>query len=778
MKDRLNSLTEQGKTNNLDARPIFFRLKKSEDKAKLEKLISENSSIQAFDEIMGQVEEFVKSKHPKKVFSKPELAQAAIDHVGNTPLHEYGVWVFYPWSKRLVHILDEEEFVVVRTNRNQYKITPEEKKTLASKKIGIIGLSVGQSIALTIAMERGCGEMRLADFDLLEMSNLNRIRAGVHSLGIPKTTVAAREIMEIDPYMKVSCYPEGLTEENADDFFCKDGKLDVCIEVCDGLYAKIFARWKAKQYRVAVVMNSSDRGTTDVERYDLDPEQPILHGLIDHLDLSLVKNAKTNEEKVPYLLPMLGVTTSTDRLRASMLEIQETITTWPQLASGVILGGGICADVCRRILLNQMSKSGRWFVDLEDLINDNIPDFIETSRSQPEIIELIPNSSIEHYRDEISEFENKHTNLQSETLNHNQINELVTAASLAPSGGNIQPWKWVYKKQLLYLFNDINRTESVLNYGNSANYIALGAATENLILKSQESGYDISCQKFPLGKNKKLVAVFSFIKASDKIPEGFESRNNLQLAKAIPLRVTNRRLGKRELLELKKEVLLKDVVKTVPGAELQLFKGEQELNDLKEIICAVDKLYLTSKIGNFTFSNELRWTDKETEKTRDGIDIKTLDITPTELAGLLVSKEWRVTKFINEWETGDAFTKLSKKAIDSSSALGLITMPKVDTTTFYDGGRAVQKVWLSCTSESIAFQPMSILIFLFTRVKDGNFDGIEEIKDELLHLHHRFTNICSLKSNRKEMFLFRLSNADEPSVKALRRPLEDILIHE
>src|SRR5207253_859960 len=96
-------------------------------------------------------------------------------HLGTTSIEEYGVWIFFPWSGRLVHLLDEEEFVELRTNRNMYKITPEERTVLSTKKIGVIGLSVGQSIALTLAMERSFGEIRLADFDTLDLSNLNRI---------------------------------------------------------------------------------------------------------------------------------------------------------------------------------------------------------------------------------------------------------------------------------------------------------------------------------------------------------------------------------------------------------------------------------------------------------------------------------------------------------------------------------------------------------------------------------------------------------------------------
>ena len=162
--------------------PIILRLNNSEDKKKYDKLISEKIALFISDEIEGQLKELVKSQRPWVMIKPDEYDGLVSTHLNGTPINDYGVWVYYPWSRRLVHLLDEDEFIEVRTNRNQYKITRQERDTLATKKIGIIGLSVGQSIALTLSMERGFGELRLADFDLLELSNLNRIRTGVHNL--------------------------------------------------------------------------------------------------------------------------------------------------------------------------------------------------------------------------------------------------------------------------------------------------------------------------------------------------------------------------------------------------------------------------------------------------------------------------------------------------------------------------------------------------------------------------------------------------------------------
>ncbi|MGZ3919637.1 MAG: Rv1355c family protein, partial [Bacteroidia bacterium] len=134
MKEKLNDLVQRTLETSLSAEPQFFRLTNAADRIKIEQLLKDNPSLVVYDEILGQVEEYVKSKNPKIVYKKEELTKAAKNHIGKTPHIEYGTWVFYPWANRLVHLLDKEEFVEVRTNRNQYKITPEEKTILSQKK--------------------------------------------------------------------------------------------------------------------------------------------------------------------------------------------------------------------------------------------------------------------------------------------------------------------------------------------------------------------------------------------------------------------------------------------------------------------------------------------------------------------------------------------------------------------------------------------------------------------------------------------------------------------
>ncbi|MDX5320517.1 MAG: hypothetical protein LPK45_05440, partial [Bacteroidota bacterium] len=132
--------------------PEILRLKK--DALRISSILK-NSSVKVFDKLYNQLEELLKSRRVKEKLSGEKLDQAILDHLNGISLEEYGVWVYYPWNNHLVHLLDEAEFIEVRTSRNQYKITPEERSILASKKVGVVGLSVGQSVSVTMAMERG-----------------------------------------------------------------------------------------------------------------------------------------------------------------------------------------------------------------------------------------------------------------------------------------------------------------------------------------------------------------------------------------------------------------------------------------------------------------------------------------------------------------------------------------------------------------------------------------------------------------------------------------------
>jgi hypothetical protein len=174
--DLLNQLKEVITTNadkhlseNNLYTPAFYKVTKLKEAESLLKLLSQKPNIKIYDNIASQLKELVKSRKPNLTLNDVEIAKEIELTLNGTNLEEFGTWVYYPWNEKIVHILDEDDFIELRTSRNKYKITEEERKTLALKKIGVIGLSVGQSVSLTLAMERCFGELRIADFDELDL---------------------------------------------------------------------------------------------------------------------------------------------------------------------------------------------------------------------------------------------------------------------------------------------------------------------------------------------------------------------------------------------------------------------------------------------------------------------------------------------------------------------------------------------------------------------------------------------------------------------------------
>jgi molybdopterin/thiamine biosynthesis adenylyltransferase len=771
MKNKIEQLKIQTKAQSLEYKPLFFNFKNPADRVRLEKLLEEHPHISVYDEIYGQIEELIKSQNPKIVYSKQQLSDAAKMYLGNHP-EECGVWVYYPWSFRLVHILEEKDFIEVRTNRNQYKITPQEKEHLSRKKIGVIGLSVGQSIAVTMAMERSFGELRLADFDILELSNLNRIRTGVQNLGVFKVISVAREIAEIDPFLNVVCNTSGLTEENIDSFLTDGGKLDILVDECDGLYIKILCRQSAKKLRIPVVMETSDRGMIDIERFDLEPDRSILHGLIDHLDIAKVKEAKTNEEKIPYILPILGMTTVSDRMKASMVEIEQSTTTWPQLASAVTLGGGLGADVCRRISLDQFQDSGRYFVDVEEIVsNKNKPKII-----QPDI-ELNPSISNEDMMKQIKMFKSAFIEGQID-LAKETIIELVKAATIAPSGANGQTWKWKYYNQNLYLFYDGIYVSSLLDCQNTTSFVGLGSATENLVLKAHSLNLEVLTETPPLTKDSKLITVFKFFnKPNNNIASKLEPHICDELSVEINNRLTNRTIGPRHKIERKKFEYLRSLAQTVPGADLIIIDDEKKLEELANITAKMDQMRVMHPKGHQDFRLEMQWTPEQARQNGYGIDVmNTVDLTVSEVAGWNIVKEWPVIKHLNDWDLGEGLGKIQRKCIAGSSALGLLTMPNFNHDDFYRGGRALERVWLAATKEKISVHPASISTLMFNTLTFGN-EGVysPKMKLETKTMRDRLYNLFSTDLNTGVVLMLRFCIADAPKGRSVRFPIEQIL---
>jgi molybdopterin/thiamine biosynthesis adenylyltransferase/nitroreductase len=759
-KLNIEALINNTKQLNTIYKPVFFNTKNSTEMHHLADLIVNKPHLQIFDCIESQIEELIKCLKPG--IPATDLKKAVEKHIGASPLEEYGLWVYYPWSEKLVHILDEEEFAIVRTNRNKHKITEEEQALLSQKKIGVMGLSVGQSVSLTLAIERGFGELRIADFDVLDLSNLNRIRTGIHNIHLQKTVIVAREIAELDPFLKVVCFHEGITEDNIDAFLTENGPLNLLIDECDSFDIKISAREKAKALGIPVLMEGSDRCTIDIERFDLEPERPVLHGYVEHMDMDVFKTLKSMDEKIPYIAPVTGVETLSPRMKASVIEMMTSISTWPQLASAVTYGGGITADLSRKILLGNLSVSGRFFVDIDELITDQT---VATEKIEEVGIKQLSNAEINNYFSIYPIADYKKGEVVSEEL----INKLITSANKAPSGGNNQPWHWHYENGSLHLFLNKYVSGAYLDPDYLSSYASLGASIENLLLEAAINELKVDW-RFTPEFFPDHIASFSF--NGKHTPDALEQK----LAAQITNRHTNRKIGLSEEISATDMEQLKDLISS-DDLDLLWITDAEDKKELGEISGQADLLRMFIPAAHEDFiKKEMRWNQEEIITAEDGIGINTLDLTNNDQIGLRLMKDEKAVQFLKKIKGGSALKTLALKQFQSSPAIGLMTSTENSPLNFLKAGMAFEKLWLAATALGYQIHPVNVpLIFFYKNNFQTLSDLSEKDRKQIFNLHQKFKHLFKITDNIAEVFMFRIFKAESSPVRTIRKPLNKTL---
>ena len=740
--------------------PILLQPALDEDWQSIQQLRAE-PSLTVFDTLLEQLEEWVETSLPSRTLNHQQKQALVKETLGETKPEQYGVWVYYPWKRYLVHLLPKEHFIRVRTDRNRNKITASEQETLLTKKVGVIGLSVGQSVSLVMSMERICGTLRLADFDHLSLSNLNRLRAPVHSIGLPKTIVVAREIAELDPFLSVEIFPEGVNASNLDVFLTgKDGnaKLDLLVEESDGFDAKIRARMRAKAFGIPVLMEASDRCMLDIERFDKEPTRPLLHGLLEGIDPDSLASLGSTEEKIPIMLKVLGIEQASVRLKASMLEIGQSVSTWPQLASAVAMGGGVAADIARRILLDHHQESGRFYIDLDAMFAAPSSPIVDDSE-----MEL---RSWDWCWSQVDR--NALPPAESPTLD--EVNQMMEAARWAPSGGNAQPWRFCFFKGKLWMFDGADCRNTLLGYGQYPHHVALGASWTNLSQMAAHLGWDAVLENLSLKNIPALVATITFSRRSSV------SAKPLNVGK--PFRQTDRRHA--PVLPVPHEVLqaLTSQQEGLTSVSANFVEPGERLHALTEIIATSEKIRLLDPKGGLDFIKEVRWTLEEANKG-DGIDIETIEATAKERAGFELFRQLPVQEALRKWKGGGAFQTYTRNYLRASSGIWVISGDVRDPNRFFHAGCLLQRMWLEAENQSWHLHPCGALAFLAARVEEGGGESmLAETQIGISSLLGELRNVLDLSSNQQVLFMVRMLKVEGNPQPSKRLPIEAVFQYE
>ena len=230
-------------------------------------------------------------------------------------------------------------------SRNIGWLTQAEQDRLRNARIAIAGMGGVGGIHLVTLARLGVGKFSIADFDTFDQVNFNRqAGANMRTLGLEKVNVMAEQARDINPELDIRVFPEGVNEQNLDDFL---SGVDVYV---DGLDFFVFeareAMYRAcERLRVpAVIAAPLGMGTAVVN---------ILPGHMSFEDFFCLHGVSDEEKALRFLLGL-----SPALLQRGYLVDRSTVDLAAKRGPSTVMACQLCAGVAATEALKIVLQRG------------------------------------------------------------------------------------------------------------------------------------------------------------------------------------------------------------------------------------------------------------------------------------------------------------------------------------------------------------------------------------------------------------------------------------
>lgn len=344
-----------------------------------------------------------------------------------------------------------------------------------------------------------------------------------------------------------------------------------------------------------------------------------------------------------------------------------------------------------------------------------------------------------------------------------RLETLLTAATLAPSGDNTQPWKFfVESNDTITFYVDETRDPSPMNAGQVMSRIAVGAAIENALRTAHYNGWSAEPEitlRLALGR----IRVQGIANSPGSIEE------------AIAARVTNRRAYDRRSVPEDCLARLREATPILNGVATHWIVGQDRLNQLAVLIGRADALMFSEPSVRRAFLANVRFDAAPDARVEEGLSLASLELSTLDRVALRMMR--RVPNWVMRLGAKKMFADRARQLIESASGLCLVVAPDDSEPTHLTVGRAMQRAWLALTEAGLAVQPMMSLLVLANVFVRGAPDLIASLnRERLAALGVEFRRMAPEIGGGRPAFLMRFGFAPHPSGRTGRLPWKDSLV--
>jgi len=350
--------------------------------------------------------------------------------------------------------------------------------------------------------------------------------------------------------------------------------------------------------------------------------------------------------------------------------------------------------------------------------------------------------------------------------------DLVRAAVLAPSPDNNQPWRFdVEGDRLLFHLDPERALPSDVN--SMFDLMGLGAAVENTCIAARGAGCSADVEYHP-GFGKATGGELPPWAAAVHLGAGGDTPDPLEPHLAV--RCTNRKLYSTRPIEGPTLARIGEAAERFARVRIDWVADRRRIRSFARVVAASDRFRFEYEPFHKEIYRQLRFTAEEAERTRDGLDLRTLELPPGTGLILRLLRRWSRMRLLNRLRLNRLLTVPSALSVWKSGALGVISVPEPSASNFLEGGRAFQRIWLAVQAEGLALQPLgSLPVFL---------GHLEQLRGEKLTAAHqrlsgrlgkRLRRLVPIVVDRTLLMVFRTGYAPPPKVRSLRRAAEDVM---
>ncbi len=341
------------------------------------------------------------------------------------------------------------------------------------------------------------------------------------------------------------------------------------------------------------------------------------------------------------------------------------------------------------------------------------------------------------------------------------LRSLVAAAVRAPSGDNLQPWRFVVDADTnrISLYVDETRDRTPMNADQRMSRVAVGAALENILQAAQSLHWRAEIEE----PRDSALAVVCLSGIDDSAGE---------VDPTIAARVTNRRAYDGSPVPPQ---LLAELVRRTPeldGVTTHWIHQRSRISEMASLMGRSDALMFRVPSMRSAFVDNVRFDATWDAEVEEGLSLASLEVSAMQRIALRMMP--RIPDWLLKAAGGmRAFAAAARKLVASSSGLCVVVAPDSSQQADVNAGRAAERAWLALTSGGMAVQPMMSLAVLESLLSRGTTELLKSLgRQSVAALVEEFHALVPEIGHGDPVFILRFGFARPPTARTGRLPLE------